>query len=85
LPFQILKRAFGSRRLFPLLQPDLGTFFSINPDVQSQLRLAVISKTPFGKGRQTITDTSVRSAWEIDAGQLSFGNKDWEKNMEQII
>ncbi|MCB0559288.1 MAG: 2OG-Fe(II) oxygenase [Phaeodactylibacter sp.] len=42
-------------------------------------------KAPFGKGSQTITDTAVRSAWEIDAGQLSFGNEGWQKAIQKII
>lgn len=42
-------------------------------------------RAPFGKGSQTITDTNVRSAWEIDAEKLSFRNKDWEKTVGQII
>ncbi|MCB0560478.1 MAG: 2OG-Fe(II) oxygenase [Phaeodactylibacter sp.] len=42
-------------------------------------------KAPFGKGSQTITDTAVRSAWEIDASQLSFGNEGWQKAIQKII
>lgn len=56
----------------------------LNP-IQIKEIIKIAQKAPFGKGRQTITDTSVRSAWEIDAGQLSFGNKDWEKSIEKII
>jgi len=41
-------------------------------------------KAPFGKGSKTITDTDVRSAWEIDADQLSFHNPDWEKFMNKV-
>ena len=42
-------------------------------------------RAPFGKGSQTITDTSVRSAWEIDAGQLSFHNEDWNLAIREIL
>ncbi len=56
----------------------------LNP-IQIKEIIKIAKKAPFGKGRQTITDPSVRSAWEIDAGQLSFGNKDWKKNTEKII
>jgi len=41
-------------------------------------------KAPFGKGSKTITDTKVRSAWEIDANQLSFHNPDWKKFMAKV-
>lgn len=42
-------------------------------------------RAPFGKGSRTITDTTVRSAWEIDAALLSFHNKEWEKTMRKIV
>ena len=43
------------------------------------------SKAPFGKGSQTIMDTSVRSAWEIDAEKLRFDNPDWDKEMGKVL
>ncbi len=42
-------------------------------------------KAPFGKGSQTITDTSVRSAWEIDAAQISFQNPGWASFMSDVV
>lgn len=42
-------------------------------------------KAPFGKGSKTITDTNVRSAWELDADQLTFQNKDWELFLEKVL
>jgi hypothetical protein len=47
--------------------------------------IQVSHKAPFGKGSKTITDTTVRSAWEIDAAALSFHNEDWQEFMEGII
>ena len=46
--------------------------------------IKVAHKAPFGKGSETITDTNVRSAWEIDADQLSFHNPDWKKFMNKV-
>jgi hypothetical protein len=42
-------------------------------------------KAPFGKGAETILDTNVRSAWEIDANKISFNNPAWETFIQQII
>jgi 2OG-Fe(II) oxygenase superfamily len=41
-------------------------------------------KAPFGKGAETILDTTVRSAWEIDASEISFNNPDWKKFIAKI-
>jgi hypothetical protein len=41
-------------------------------------------KAPFGKGAETILDTTVRSAWEINASEISFNNPDWQKFITKI-
>lgn len=41
-------------------------------------------KAPFGKGAETILDPNVRSAWEIDASEISFNNPDWKKFIAKI-
>jgi hypothetical protein len=42
-------------------------------------------KAPFGKGAETILDTNVRSAWEINASEISFNNPDWKKFIAKIV
>lgn len=42
-------------------------------------------KAPFGKGGETIIDNKVRSAWEIDAGQLIFNGSRWAGFLYKII
>jgi len=42
-------------------------------------------QAPFGKGGQTFTDITVRNSWEIDAGRLSFQNKEWDRALEEIL
>ncbi|KAJ9610421.1 hypothetical protein H2200_005198 [Cladophialophora chaetospira] len=47
----------------------------------------IISKSeqsPFGKGTQTIVDTSVRRSWQLDPSQFSLQNPRWTKTIEQI-
>ncbi|KAI9103106.1 hypothetical protein DFS34DRAFT_646489 [Phlyctochytrium arcticum] len=37
---------------------------------------------PFGKGAETVVDTSIRNTWELDASQLDFtGNQKWVKTL----
>lgn len=53
--------------------------------LQAQALIKEAHRAPFGQGSRTITDTTVRSAWEIDAAQISFANPAWEKLMQQIL
>ena len=71
---------------FPGLNIDgLGEVgFPVNTDRALEM-IRFAHKAPFGKGRKTITDTKVRSAWEIDANQLSLKYTDWENFMADIL
>jgi hypothetical protein len=42
-------------------------------------------QAPFGKGSETIIDTSVRNTWEIDSQHLSFRNPSWENHLGMIL
>ncbi len=55
------------------------------PPVQIREIIQISKKAPFGKGRKTITDTAVRSAWELNAEHLSFKNEEWKGFMGQIV
>ena len=72
--------------LFPGLQirdvDEIG--FPINV-AQIKEMIKVARHAPFGKGSKTVLDKTVRSAWEIDAGQIKFINKGWGKFVESIV
>lgn len=53
--------------------------------VQINEIIQISKKAPFGKGSKTITDNTVRSAWELNSNQLSFHNEDWKRFMDQIV
>jgi hypothetical protein len=53
--------------------------------LQAQALIAAAGRAPFGKGSRTLTDTTVRSAWEIDAARVSFANPAWDQLMQQIL
>jgi hypothetical protein len=46
--------------------------------------ITLAQAAPFGRESETITDESVRKAWEIDASVLSFHNPAWEATLAHI-
>jgi hypothetical protein len=58
--------------------------FPINA-TQIKALIKVAHEAPFGKGSKTVLDKKVRSAYEINAGQIKFVNKEWGEFVEGII
>jgi predicted 2-oxoglutarate/Fe(II)-dependent dioxygenase YbiX len=56
------------------------------PFQHSQLMplLAQAALAPFGRGAQTVVDTAVRHTWQIDAGALTFGGRNWQQSLNAI-
>ena len=56
------------------------------PLEKSQVRelIAKARQAPYGKGAETIVNTSVRNTWEIDASELTFQNPTWEKWLKDL-
>lgn len=46
-------------------------------EAQAKALINIARKAPFGKGSETILDTNVRSAWELDAADLKFNGAGW--------
>lgn len=42
-------------------------------------------QAPFGKGSETIVDTSVRRTWEIDASQINVRHPRWQAQHDAIL
>ncbi|EXJ91766.1 hypothetical protein A1O3_00316 [Capronia epimyces CBS 606.96] len=42
-------------------------------------------QSPFGKGAETVVDTSVRKSWQLDPTQFSLRNPKWKAMMDQIL
>lgn len=64
--------------------PGIG---SIPLPLQEQTARSLIQtchQAPFGKGEQTVYDTSVRNTWELDANQFELRNPAWAKYIKQI-
>ena len=54
-------------------------------ETQAKALIKVAHKAPFGKGSQTIIDSNVRSASEIDAGKLTFNGSRWATFLNKIL
>ena len=81
---------FVSSGAQPFLIPGLGVRgigeigFPISV-TQIKALIKIAHQAPFGKGSKTVLDKTVRSAWEVDAGQIKFANKEWGKFVEGIV
>nr|XP_018914094.1 PREDICTED: uncharacterized protein LOC109042013 [Bemisia tabaci] len=42
-------------------------------------------QSPFGKGEETVIDTSVRKSWELNTNQFSLNNPDWKETEQEIL
>lgn len=58
--------------------------FPIN-EVQAGELIKIAHKAPFGKGMETVLDTNVRSAWQIDASELHFEGENWTKFLDKAL
>ncbi len=57
------------------------------PLIKSQAMLIKNQATqaPYGKGEETIVDSSVRRVWEVDAEHVSLNNPEWNKLVQKAI
>ncbi|KAI1470027.1 uncharacterized protein F4812DRAFT_457425 [Daldinia caldariorum] len=42
-------------------------------------------QAPFGKGDETVVDTSVRNTWELDHTQFTFANPAWKAYVASLL
>ncbi|MCA1763868.1 MAG: 2OG-Fe(II) oxygenase, partial [Flavobacteriales bacterium] len=72
--------------LFPGLEVDgVGEIAYPVNQLQAEALIKVARQAPFGKGRETIVDTEVRSVHEIDADRLAFANPEWDRFLAKAI
>ena len=51
----------------------------------AQALIKVSRQAPFGKGSETIVDTSVRDTWEIDGEKISFEKVAWQPWLADVL
>ena len=82
--------AAGGKATMPLpaitLAGEADTVLGL-PLCESQAKhlIELASKAPFGRGEQTIVDTSVRSTWQLNPTQFSITNPEWEESLEELL
>ena len=54
-------------------------------EMQAKALIEVAKKAPFGQGSETIIDSTVRSAYEIDNSKLNFNGSRWTAFLNKII
>lgn len=45
----------------------------------------VCRQSPFGKGSETVVDTSVRKTWELNPSQFELQNPDWQRCIQGLV
>jgi hypothetical protein len=70
----------------PLVQVDgVGPLSFPLPDAQATALVAAAELAPYGRGEQTVLDTSVRRVWQIDAARVRVGGKSWPASLERVL
>jgi hypothetical protein len=55
------------------------------PGAQVQQLIRQAERAPYGRGTETIVNTSVRKVWQLPANKVSVGGKSWDKSLTQIL
>ena len=58
--------------------------FPVNESVAASL-LEVAEQAPYGRGPDTLVDTSVRNCWQIDSAKVRIGGAGWKKTLASIL
>jgi len=53
-------------------------------EAQAKKLIEISSRAPFGRGEETIIDTSVRCTWQLNPSQFSINNPNWEKSLDAL-
>lgn len=70
----------------PMVQVD-GVGLLSFPLLQAQIPalIAAAERAPYGRGEQTVLDTSVRRVWQIDAARMRVGGKSWAQSLRRVL
>lgn len=50
---------------------------------QAKALIALCEQAPFGRGEETVTDTSIRNCWQLDASKFEVRNVVWHSAVER--
>ena len=54
-------------------------------EAQANSLLSICTQAPYGKGTETIVDTSVRCTWQLNPDQFTINNSNWKKNLAILL
>ena len=82
--------AFSAQILAPAdaLQVEVDGVGAVHPPVRAPLAkklIAVARPTMFGRGEQTLTDTTVRDTWEITPDLVTLSGPAWEATLGAVL
>ena len=55
------------------------------PDVHARSLIRVAERAPYGRGTETVLDTSVRDCWQIDSSKVQVGGAGWDDTFALIV
>lgn len=55
------------------------------PHAQIEALITAAERAPYGKGIETLVDTSVRDCWQIDADQVHLAGGAWPDSFDRIV
>ncbi len=55
------------------------------PEAQVAAVIKQAVRAPFGRGEETVLDTSVRKVWQVPSGAVRIGGKSWAANFAAIM
>jgi 2OG-Fe(II) oxygenase superfamily len=64
---------------------DAGVLSFPVPSGQVKAIIAQCERAPYGRGRETILDTTVRKVWQLAPSRLDIGGKSWPDTFERIL
>ncbi|MEA2738349.1 MAG: hypothetical protein QOH05_1656 [Acetobacteraceae bacterium] len=53
--------------------------------IQAEQLIAAAERAPYGRGEETVTDTSVRRTWQIGADRVHIAGKHWPETVSKIV
>ena len=64
---------------------DAGPLSFPVPETQVRALIEVAERAPYGKGPDTLVDTSVRDCWQLDSTQVRLSGKAWPDTLAKIL
>ena len=79
--------AHGTTELLPpsLSVDGVGSIALPLLPVQAQQLVAVAERAPYGRGPDTIIDTSVRNSWQIGPDRVHIGGRHWPRTLAAMV